>query len=43
MIHSGVPKEKAEDLKNGWIDFYWNPLEDYFKKWSKPRIESKIL
>jgi activator of HSP90 ATPase len=31
MIHSGVPKEKVEDLKNGWINFYWNPLENYLK------------
>jgi hypothetical protein len=32
MIHSGVPEEQADDLKQGWIDFYWEPLKNYFKK-----------
>jgi len=32
MVHSGVPEEQAADIKQGWIDFYWKPLKDYFKK-----------
>jgi len=32
MVHSGVPKEQAADIKQGWIDFYWQPLKEYFKK-----------
>ena len=32
VIHSDVPKEKADELAQGWIDFYWNPLKEYFKK-----------
>jgi len=32
MTHLGVPEEQADDLKQGWIDFYWEPLKDYFKK-----------
>ena len=32
MIHSEVPAEQADDLEQGWIDFYWEPLKDYFKK-----------
>jgi hypothetical protein len=32
MVHSGVPAEQAEDLKEGWNEFYWKPLKDYFKK-----------
>ena len=32
MIHSDVPEEQAEDLKEGWNEFYWKPLRDYFKK-----------
>lgn len=32
MVHSDVPAEQAEDLKEGWTEFYWKPLKDYFKK-----------
>lgn len=32
IIHSNIPKDQEEELKQGWIDFYWNPLKNYFKK-----------
>ena len=32
MVHSDVPAEQAEELKEGWTEFYWKPLKDYFKK-----------
>jgi activator of HSP90 ATPase len=32
MIQSDVPAEQKEDLEEGWTDFYWKPLKDYFKK-----------
>jgi activator of HSP90 ATPase len=32
MIHSEVPAEQADDIAQGWIDFYWEPLKEYFKK-----------
>lgn len=32
MIHSIVPADQADDIRQGWIDFYWNPLKQYFKK-----------
>jgi len=32
MVHSDVPAEQAADIKQGWIDFYWQPLKKYFKK-----------
>ncbi len=32
LVHSDVPAEQAEDLKEGWNDYYWKPLRDYFKK-----------
>jgi activator of HSP90 ATPase len=32
MIHSQVPAEQADDIAQGWKDFYWEPLNDYFKK-----------
>lgn len=31
MVHSGVPAEQVDDLREGWTEFYWNPLKDYFK------------
>ena len=32
MIHSKVPVEQAESYRQGWIDFYWEPLKKYFNK-----------
>ena len=32
MVHSNVPKEKADEIADGWIEFYWNPLKEYFSK-----------
>jgi activator of HSP90 ATPase len=32
MVHSEVPAEQAEELKEGWTEFYWRPLRKYFKK-----------
>jgi activator of HSP90 ATPase len=32
MVHSDVPAEQAEDLKEGWSEFYWKPLKNYFRK-----------
>jgi activator of HSP90 ATPase len=32
IVHHNVPKEQLEDLKQGWIDFYWEPLKKYFSK-----------
>ncbi len=31
FVHSNVPDDQAEDVKQGWIDFYWNPLKEYLK------------
>jgi len=31
MIQTGVPAEQAAEIKQGWIDFYWDPLKQYFK------------
>jgi len=30
MVHSDVPAEQANAYRQGWIDFYWNPLKAYF-------------
>jgi len=32
MVHSNVPAEQADDYAQGWIDFYWKPLKEYFEK-----------
>jgi len=32
MVHSNVPAEQADGYKQGWTDFYWKPLKEYFKK-----------
>jgi activator of HSP90 ATPase len=32
MVHSDVPAEQVDELKEGWTKFYWKPLRDYFKK-----------
>jgi activator of HSP90 ATPase len=32
MVQSGVPAKQAEGIKEGWIEFYWRPLKEYFKK-----------
>jgi len=32
MIHSGVPEDTAEDIGQGWKDYYWEPMKKYFKE-----------
>ena len=32
MVHSSVPADQADDYRQGWIDYYWKPLKDYFEK-----------
>ena len=32
MVHSNVPAEQADSYRQGWVDFYWNPLKAYFSK-----------
>ncbi|MEP7357070.1 MAG: SRPBCC family protein [Anaerolineales bacterium] len=30
FTHSGVPEQFFDDIKQGWIDNYWQPLRDRF-------------
>src|SRR5215467_6456391 len=30
MVHSKVPAEQAASYRQGWVDFYWKPLNAYF-------------
>ena len=32
FVHSKVPGAQADDIKQGWIDFYWEPLKAYLAK-----------
>jgi uncharacterized protein YndB with AHSA1/START domain len=32
MTHSKVPEEQADDYAEGWREFYWDLLVDYFEK-----------
>jgi activator of HSP90 ATPase len=32
MIHSNVPAEQADEIAEGWVEFYWEPLKEYFAK-----------
>ena len=38
----GIPEHKVEELKNGWKQFYWNPMKEYLKTGMRkvvPQIE----
>ena len=35
MAHSDVPAEQVEDTKEGWNEFYWKPLREYFERQHK--------
>ena len=32
MVQSNVPEEQADETAEGWIEWYWNPLKEYFSK-----------
>ena len=32
LVHSNVPAEQADDYRQGWIDYYWEPLKAYFAR-----------
>jgi activator of HSP90 ATPase len=35
MVHSNVPAEQADSYREGWTEYYWKPLQQYFKKKSR--------
>jgi activator of HSP90 ATPase len=35
MVHSNVPIEQADEIAEGWVEFYWNPLKEYFSNEAK--------
>ena len=32
FTQSGVPEEYYEDVKQGWIDYYWQPMKEMLEK-----------
>jgi activator of HSP90 ATPase len=32
MVQSNVPVSQASNYRQGWVDAYWEPLTQYFKK-----------
>lgn len=32
MVHSNVPASQADGYRQGWIDYYWKPLKEYFRR-----------
>jgi len=32
MVHSDIPTDQEEGLKQGWTDYYWEPLKRYFEE-----------
>jgi len=35
MVHSNVPKEQEAETAEGWTEFYWDPMKEYFKPKTK--------
>ncbi len=35
FTHRGVPEDHINDIKQGWLDFYWTPLRRMFAPKSK--------
>jgi activator of HSP90 ATPase len=33
--HSNVPEEQVSAIKQGWIDFYWQPMKELFETMKK--------
>ena len=32
MVHAKVPASQAAAYRQGWIDYYWTPLKEYFAR-----------
>ena len=31
FTQTGIPEAFADQIKQGWIDFYWNPLKKFLQ------------
>jgi len=41
LTQTSVPAEQANELAEGWTEFYWKPLKKYFKKPKAPNPKTK--
>jgi len=32
LVHSKVPASQAESYRQGWMDYYWTPLQEYLAR-----------
>ncbi|MDO8670559.1 MAG: SRPBCC domain-containing protein [Dehalococcoidia bacterium] len=32
MLHTGIPDGQAKDYEKGWLDYYIQPMKEYFSK-----------
>jgi activator of HSP90 ATPase len=32
MVHKNIPEGQSENYENGWKEFYFRPMEEYFNK-----------
>ncbi len=30
LVHTNIPKGQVKDLKQGWVDYYFEPMKTYF-------------
>jgi activator of HSP90 ATPase len=37
MVHSSIPASQKDELADGWEEFYWKPLKEYFTKKKKTK------
>ncbi|MGD6810909.1 MAG: SRPBCC domain-containing protein [Candidatus Bathyarchaeia archaeon] len=35
LVHSDVPEAQEYEIAEGWTEFYWNPLKEYFSRKAK--------
>ena len=35
MIHSEAPADQSAAYRQGWVDYYWEPMRKYFEKQSR--------
>src|SRR5579864_3868842 len=31
LTQTGIPQEHVKDIENGWKNFYWKPMKEYFQ------------
>lgn len=32
FTHEGIPADKYEEIRQGWIDYYWKPMKEMLEK-----------